>query len=226
MPRRYTKKKRTYKRRRTGYRRKRFTASMGAATIFPRSQVAKLRYTSSMQLTSVFGSLTSDTITLTSPYAPESSGGHQPLGFDQHTALYNHYVVLGAKVTFKVLDYTTGNGGASMVGSYISDDNGAPYSTYTSFIEGRRGPYRAITNMRNSVGWTSKFSTKKFFNVTDVKDNLDRLGSGVTTSPLENAYMHVWAQCLNATDASSQYTIQYTIDYIIAFSEPKDIIPS
>lgn len=225
MPRkRYRRKKKTpYVRRRRRYRKRTPGPTSGVASIFPGSKVAKLRYCSSMQLDSVYGALAFDYIQCINPYAPESSGGHQPLGWDQYAAYYNHYVVLGCKINFKVLDYANGQGGPAIVGSYFSDTSVAPFTTYTTFIENRRGPYRILTNQRNQVGWSTKFSTKKFFNITDVKDNQDRLGASTSGSPSEAAPCFVFYQCFNSTDASSVVTIQYTIDYIVAYSEPKDI---
>lgn len=204
--------------------RKKWSPTSGAVTIFPHSKVAKLRYCTNYTLDSIYGAISHDYVNVSNPYAPESSGGHQPLGWDQYASYYNHAIVLGAKVSFKVLDYTTGQGGPAVIGSYISDGSTAPFTTYTTFVENRRGPYRILTNQRNVVSWSTKFSTKRFFNVTDVKDNFSRLGiSTAGTGPTDAAHCFLFYQCLNSTDASSVVIVQITIDYIIAFSEPKDV---
>lgn len=220
MARKYAKNK--GKRKKRNYR-KRSRAVTGVSSIFPKSRRAVLRYSSNMTLSSPYGAIASDYIHLNGCYAVESSGGHQPMGFDEYSLLYNHYIVVGAKVSCKVLDHTTGQAGPGMVGIIVTDTTSPPYTTHTSYIEAKKGSYRALTNQRNTVSFGIKYSTKKFYNLTDVKDNFDRLGSSLGSNPSELALGLIWYQCLNSSDVDSTIIIAYTVDYIIEFSEPKDI---
>lgn len=219
MARKYAKNKGKRKKRNYRYRSRAVT---GVSSIFPKSRRAILRYNSKMTLSSAYGALTSDYVNLNGCYQVESSGGHQPMGWDEHTALYNHYVVVGARVSCKVLDYTVGAAGPSMIGICVTDTATPPYTTYSSFVEAKKGSWRTLTNQRNQVSFGIKYSTRKFFNITDVKDNMDRLGASIGANPSEIATGTIWYQCLNSSDVDSTVIIAYTIDYIIEFSEPKD----
>ena len=71
-----------------------------------------------------------------------------------------------------------------------------------------------------------KFSTKKFWNVTNVKDNIPRLGAAVTAGPSDEAFFAVWAQAMNVGGDPPVLQYLITIDYVAAMSEPTDLLLS
>lgn len=222
MPRRtYRKRKgrRTYRRRR----RANNTNIQGFVSGMPKVRRARLRYADQIDLTSTAGSIDVFKMRANSVFDPNESGvGHQPMGFDQWALLYNHYVVVGAKISIAAL--ASGSVTSAVCGVYLADDSSVPYSVPEGYIESKKGPYRNINIQRNAVKMTSNFSAKKFFNITDIKDNVVRIGADVGSNPTEPAVFHLWYH--DYQGSTTTQTFQITVDYIVEFSEPKDLSQS
>lgn len=198
---------------------------MGVPSGINPNRKAYLRYCEQVNMTSTSGGLQTWVFSANGVYDPNISGsGHQPMGYDTWATLFNHYVVRGSKINVQV----TSNGtvpNPAYFGLYLTDDSSAPYTSYSEFIEAKRGMYKLLPQDSNrAIYLSNKFSAKRFFNVTDIKDNLDRLGSDVTANPSEQAYFMLWVQTTNATTQAVNAVV--TIDYIVEYSEPKDLSQS
>lgn len=103
---------------------------------FPREMITVLRYVDTHTIQSSAGSAGGQVFRLNSVYDPDFTGaGHQPLYYDQLTAIYNKYVVISANVR---VDF-----------SPLTDDT---ESTTT-------GPYTVGLTMNNSNSWASSGAT-------------------------------------------------------------------
>lgn len=224
MPRRYKRKKKYVPRRKPRRKRRTNNANnMGFVSGMPKVRRARLRYSDTVSITSSAGGLGFYKFRANSVFDPDfDSTGHQPMGFDQWAQLYNHYIVVGAKITIKSLAGTLSS--AAAIGCYISDDTSLPYTSLDGFIEAKRGSWRTMSFQRTAISLYTNFSTKKFFNVTDVKDNFDRLGALVGENPSESAFFNIYYVDLNGDTTSVNAMV--TIDYIVDFSEPKDMVQS
>lgn len=216
--------KRSYKRRRTSSRRpsRRRLTSRNAPSGMPAQRTAILRYTEKMNMTSTAGAMTHQIYKANDCFAPRAAG-HQPMSWNTWETLYNHYVVLGARVSVQFSPYSD-NVSPGYCGIYLTDGSAAPYTVIQSYIEAKRGTYRALGTDGKTKHVGCKFSAKKFFNVTNVKDNLDRLGATVVGSPAELCYFDIWYSTADVSSASVHLMV--TIDYIVSFSEPKDLAQS
>lgn len=221
----YGKRKPTKKRRRNNYRQRNMT-KFGVPSGIPTQRRAYLRYCDVIEIPSNNGVLAGHIFRANSIYDPDETGiGHQPMGFDQWTGLFRHYCVVGAKISIQVKN----NSGSisseqpSTVGVYLSDNNSVEYTTANGFIEAKRGQFRNI-QYHKQARMTTNFSAKKFFNITDIKDNETRLGASITTNPSEMAYFVIW----NQADGTGTTNIAFrvVIDYIVDFMEPKTISQS
>lgn len=220
MPRKYTRK--TKRKSRMRRRTKRF--SQGVPSGMPTQRRATLRYATQSTLTSTSGTMSSHLFRANSVFDPDyTSTGHQPMGFDQWASLFNHYVVVGAKITCTVLsDNVTAS--PFVIGVYLSDDIGLPYTNWYGFKEARKGTQRFFNGgAQNTRAQTvsSFYGAKKFYNIKDIRDNFDRIGSLNTGNPSDGAYFVVYHQQVNST--SDAKNIMVTIDYIVDFSEPKNL---
>lgn len=213
-------KKRNYKKKRKPFRPNN-SNMLGYASGIPRTRRAKLRWSTSSTLDSEYGVIQINAFNANGINYPKA-GTHAPMGFSTWSALYNHYIVVGAKVNIQAMLGQTSDINAGVLGCYISDDTSLPYSDFTGFIEAKRGSWRTLTNLRKPINFSVNFSTKKFFNLTDVKDNNSRLGALVSANPAELAYFNVWYQSFDTADANSKIDYIVTIEYIVEFSEPKD----
>lgn len=156
-----------------------------------------------------------------SMYDPNLTGtGGQPRGYDQWLgasggdALYNQYVVTGAKITATFIN--TDNTDFQQVGIAL-------VSTATAGLAGI--DYLELPPARNKSAFldlagsgqgikklTSKFSAKTFFGVKDVKD-VAGLGADYQNNPTQQAYWHVWVDNPSGADAGPT-RVQIRIDYI------------
>lgn len=193
----------------------------GTPSGMPLTRRAYMRYTDRVAITSTTGLIGQYIFRANSVFDPDLTGtGHQPMGFDQWVTLYNHYVVVGAKITIQCIT-DSGQLQPSAFGVNLQADTGLAYTDFTGFIEAKQGTTKYL------VGGTSimpkpiysSYSAKKFFNITDIKDNLDRLGSPSGTNPNEGAYFVLYYQLLNNASDVQWFTV--TIDYIVDWSEPR-----
>lgn len=230
------KKRRTQKRRRV----KRTKKAMGLSNNarfsgFPGRNIVRLRYAERIDIAPAApASFGFHNFCANGIWDPNITGtGHQPMGFDQWAGFYNHYVVIGSKITVK-WQLGTPNEGLNVifVGTKITDDAGPIITTGNLFenLSERGFSYKMFnpnSNMIRPVTTRSSYSPKKFFNVANVKDNFDRLGALVTANPTEQAVYQLWYA--NSRDVSLGGVLMQafvTIDYIVMFSEPKDIAQS
>lgn len=220
----YRIKKKTYKPKRVHKRKAKYVKiSRGVPSGMSSTQVANLRYAFSTSLTATT-TLAGSAFRCNSCFDPEVSlGGHQPMGYTTWSSLYNHYVVLGSKITIRWVS-PDANTTPSICGVYTTDTETFPYSDAGGFMEARRGMTRDLpSGNTRQITTVGKYSPKKFFNIKDVKDNLLRLGALVGADPSEEAYYMVWLQAHTGTVT---WYLTISIDYIVLFSEPKDLAQS
>lgn len=221
MPIKYKRRKKTYKRKR---RRSMYSLAprLGVPSGIARQQTVRLRYCEFQTISSATGSLGITYFRANDVYDPRTgSGGHQPMGYDTWASLYNHYVVVSS--TCKVL--WTGDTAITnpfVCGTYLDDDGTMTYTSGEEFIEAGKGSHAvAIGRQSIPLRTSSRFNAKKFFNITDIKDNRDELGARVGTNPIDQAHFAIWFQMLNAGTDTVNY--QVVIDYTVVFSEPKTL---
>lgn len=199
---------------------------------FPRKRVT-LRYSEMKTIninapgTGTGSNFTSLNFRCMNPYDPDPLPGpfqHQPLNYDIWASLYNHVTIVGAKCTVRFVDIE--GFPHTIVGVHLNDVAAAPYQKAQTYIESKRGPYGHLINrMDRAMTLTCNFSTKRFFNVKDIKDNQSRFGRNTATgtaigATTEEAFFNIWA-CTQVGGAAV-INLEITIDYICDFSEPKD----
>lgn len=217
-------KKRTYRKKRKPRKRKALVSNYVPSGM-PTQRVAKLRYVEQITLQSTLGLLASYVFSANDLFDPNHTGiGHQPMGFDQWAVLFNHYTVLGSRCQARVA-FQANNVSTSMCGMYLTDGKLAPYNDSDQFQEARKGTTKLMSSGQSqAVRISQNYSAKRFHNVTDVKDNIARLGAPVGSSPTEEAFFNIW--CQTKDGATKNFTFIVEIDYIVSFSEPKDLSQS
>lgn len=214
-------KRRHIQRRKKSYKYRPLT-SRSVPSGLPVQRVAKLRYATVGVLTCSTGIMNEVLFRANGPYDPEvAAGGSTPMSWTTYwQGIYNHQVVLGAKIWAKIV--TDSAPQPSFTGLYLSDGTSTLYTTAREYVEARKGTNRMISPLNDKMfKLTNNYSAKRFYNVKDVKDNMNRLGSATNAVPTEQAYFHLWHQTLDSSTDSIRYSI--VIDYIVLFSEPKDI---
>lgn len=169
MRRKYTAKKRTYRKKRFSQSKRITTAAYIhkplSANGLPNVLTTKLKYTSAFTLTtSAVGALSTYHWHLNSLFDPDSTGvGHQPYLYDQLKALYTNYLVIG---TYCAIKLTPINYNQNMIitGVRVNDNTSAPPTSWdylkeighTAFINLIAGAnprtYRRYVDIARAIG--------------------------------------------------------------------------
>lgn len=145
----------------------------------------------------------------------------QPRGFDQLMPLYDHYTVLGSKITF---DYANSDNQNQQLLTITCHDNFNVSTDHRDYMERGYGLAKTVVAARASGKSTGSLSLKcspaKFLGVSNLLDEKDTQGS-VNTNPVEQVYYHIAVSDLNGNEDSDPIHGWVTIDYIVRFQEPK-----
>lgn len=213
---------------------------------FPKTKVAKLRYVEEITLDTTVPSLTSNgmavaTFRANSCYDPRYAlGGHQPRGWDEHTALYREYVVLGSKITFQPV--SIGTTGTSFQQPFymglIKRNEADPIISASANIgevmERRMGQYRRLPSIYGKQQTlTATFSHKKTFRTNPATEMIVTEQAALdpehhADQTHQNSVLYDVYILPNAGAVSNQGPIPciVTIEYIVLFGNPKALAQS
>lgn len=193
---------------------------------FPKTKVVTMRYATNLKHQLTLGRLQLKW-RANGIHDPDfTGGGHQPMGADQWALFYNHYVVLGSRISCTVTGSDSSETGSLAINMLLSDDSSVPTDISALIEEGRgttqmQGGFNAI-GTRTVIG---KYSAKKFYNIKDVKDNVTRIGSAFGGDPTDIAFYNLTIED-PALTTSSDISVLTVIDYIVLMGEPKDLAQS
>lgn len=193
---------------------------------FPKKMLMTHKYVETVSHTSTTGVASFYKFICNGMFDPNyNSTGHQPYYFDQMSAIYNHYTVIGSKISIKVIPAATATVPFKIVLSQNDDvvqvntsiDGMAEQSTSTALRIFPSGSNDLIRTMVN------KWSAKKTFGGSVLAN--DNLQGSSTANPSE---ITVWSIGLQALDGSSTVStyLDVEITYIAVWDEIKDIAQS
>lgn len=228
MPGRYAKKTKKSRRAPRRYRRRsRKLLSFTKAPI-PNRFATKLRYVSDQNLSinpGIGGTAGVHVVSANGLYDPDiTATGHQPRGFDQFMVMYDHYVVIGAKITCA---FSRQNGQAnedSMIGIALKD-SASVAADVNDYLEGRNTSSRPFCGGYNGAGKpspvtvTKTASVSKFLSITHPLSSNNARGTNAS-NPSEQLYFHIFSAPFGAGDALPT-NIWYRVEYLVVFVEPK-----
>lgn len=148
--------------------------------------------------------------------------GHQPLYFDQMSVVYNHYTVIGSKITIRATKTDASNQIPTTVGVYIDDDGTVVSTNLNTLIEQSQSRYKFVTQERDAI-FTMKWSAKKQFGGSILGN--DNLQGTTTSDPNEQSFFTVFA---NSEQLVTSTSIQLwaDIEYIAVWSELRPVAGS
>ncbi len=164
-------------------------------------------------------------------FDPDITGtGHQPMGLDQLMDAYDHYTVIGAKMTVKFMT----NASATPTGSYnlgirLSDTN-TPVTGQTRIREAGLNRWGSITQSSGNaalISLTKGYSTRSFFGLSrgTVMARADLKGT-IAANPAEQCFFHIWAAAFDGTSNPTPVLLNVSIVYSAIFSEPRLLVQS
>lgn len=202
-------------------------------TGFPVKKTVHLRYAQEVNLNAAISSLAIQTFVANGMYDPDFTGtGHQPSGFDQNMAFYDHYTVTHARCRVRMANVTTSNVAPAYFDVCLTD-NSATFSgmAVESFLESRFAhgdTMKSVGTERNYFGYDPwrevHFDAKKFFTTKDIIGDANYQGN-TSANPTEQAFFHVVVASPGATDPAN-ITLLCVIDYIAVLTEPTNIAAS
>jgi len=224
--------RRVRKRRQTRYSKRRISRGIKRLPSwfpFGKSRTCKLRYSETLTINPALGTAGTYTFSANGLYDPNISGsGHQPYGFDQLCALYNHYYVTGARCRVTLINNPADT--FFTIGLKLCDATTLNTSNPEYLLEQPGFRKRILSNStalaRNIV--SSNFSCKKFFNLRGKSFILadDTLSGSASANPAEQAYFVFVYQPVLPTQDLTTATFIVEIDYIATFTGPKELSAS
>ena len=187
---------------------------------FPKKLVMTHKYFETVDIQNTAGSTANYQFRCNDLFDPNFTGtGHYPSFVTKMLTIYDHYTVIGAKCTLKFAHGVSG-GVAANACMYINDDTTIT-PTITSLME--QSTARTIflpANTFDPKKITLKWSAKKAFG-RDILGNFSLRGDA-SAGPTENQCFTfvIWPQDLASTQT---YNLQWSLEYIAVWTEPKDI---
>lgn len=153
-----------------------------------------------------------------------SGGGHQPRGFDEMMSFFDHFHVIGAKITVRMVDQNSTKEG-TLITLWVADTSTVP-TLYSDFSERRSMKTALLPGNGNSGVRTLShgFSSKRQFGKSPLDDNTQQ--GDATANPSEGAYFMVNVSNSGVGTFLDPVETYTTIDYITVFTEAKQIGPS
>jgi hypothetical protein len=191
---------------------------------FPAQKQVSMSYVSRHRLTTSTGSVSVQQFRLNSLYDPDFTGaGHQPMGFDQWAAFYNHYVVLKCHYEVEFVDVSNSVATQSTVAFHVSDDTSIPTDLETLT---ELGSQTAMASIYGPTVISGSVDVAAFFRRPKNTLTLDAdLRAPVTTIPTDIVIGSLVSQT-NSQASSGTIDAIVKLVFTSVFMEPKDLVGS
>lgn len=226
-----SRKRKYFKSRRSGeyakYKRRNIRSAGLYQTVAPRSISRRLRYTERFTLNpGPAGAGATVVYRANDIFDPtDAVGGHQPPGFDEYMTFYDHFTVVGSKCRAILFNASEVAGDRYYVTLDLRDRN-TPQVDVTVSISNQKG--LAVRSLGGAQGGSDVvevdkgFSAKKFFRISSFIGK-DQYRGSIGAAPTELAYYHINAYPGSTGSDPAAVNGLVVIDYIVFFSEPKQL---
>jgi len=230
--RRWNNRRRNYARK--SYARKSYTRNAGnnqvisGGRLLPEKSKYLFKYAEKVSIDPPTGGLSSSYfISTNSLFDPNRSGvGHQPYGFDEFMTFYDHYTVIGSKITITLL-----NTGSTSTDTYLvaitERDTTSAVADITHLIEMGNSTYATIAAANGSSGvatLTHRSNPAKFLGRSAPLADPDLKGT-VSSSPVEESFFEINVANFSIDDPPT-IDVLINVEYIAVLTEPKKFTQS
>lgn len=198
---------------------------------YPKKKVVRLRYVTQVVINPPVGSIAYHQFNLNGMFDPDRTGiGHQPRGFDQQMLGYQHYTVIGSKISATYTPVTAGTSSPGYMGIYISSSSNVPhYTDPADLMETRAGAGKIVMSGaspdKQPLTVRRRWSSRKFFGTTGVVGK-DLYRGSPTLNPAELAVANLWAGSISGTTDPPSMNFLVQMEFIAVLTEPNSIAPS
>lgn len=205
--------------RRRNYRRKN-TPSTAAGPLATKLK-AKLIYHETVNMDPGVGGLASSQVfSANGVFDPNiTGGGHQPRGFDQLIALYDHCTVIASKIHLQLANNDQTNPNLVVLSLR---DNSAAVPSVDDVMEYRFVKQKVLGieggSCTGQIGM--QCNPNRYLGKSKPLNNSD-LRNSVGSNPVEQAYFHLSCLPVDGVTNSASVSAQVRIEYTVIFTEPK-----
>lgn len=219
-------KKRPFRKRKRFSRKRRITRfRRNSLSVIPRKVFKKLNYSTTLSLNATAVSADSYAFSCNNLFDSNFSGvGHQALGFDQlcgATGLYDHAVVVGAKLTATFLTNGSGSSSAARVMIFIRDIGTLTTFNPDTVAEQPGTMHRVISPLtsNNRTTMVYKVNPNKWLGKSSPLSSKELKNSAVA-GPTEQCFFHIYVSGIGSNDPGN-VDVVVKLEYLAAFIEPK-----
>lgn len=190
----------------------------------PQAMVTTLRYTDPVTINPAIGAAGGWAFSANGLFDPNITGtGHQPMGFDQLMAFYNHYEVIGARIKMTAVPASEVTG--FNFGVKLDDNSAFTTIAYESACEHSMTAWKTHpgVNLSNGFDVYNSFSSKKFFG--ERSGDRETWGNAAS-NPNEQAYFICFISPLTNLQDIGPIPCMVAIEYIVKFHEARDLSAS
>lgn len=226
-------KKRTYKKRTYKPRPSRalaFKTNVNTGRGFPKKMTMTHKFFHNGLLTNTTGtpsSIATEQFPVNGMFKPvDGSDTHQPLYFDQMSAIYNKFTVIGSKIKITFVNNQGVNSSGAILTAFLNDKNSTIVPVLMStMIEQTGGKFQVMRSAGNASSGINKsfdytWSAKKRFG-NGVLANNDLSGNDTTNPVITPGYVIAMQDMSKTTTETVAFTVEIT--YISVWSGLKDI---
>lgn len=183
---------------------------------FPSNIITRLRYGTVKILTTT--ALAGNVWRMNSIFDPDvTAAGHQPLYHDQFGAIYNHYTVIGSKLTAR---YVRLSGDMSVLVGINVDDDTTPSTTFETLMEQNKGVNTLLglaTGGTSDQVLTVTYGSERDEGI-DPYAGGDLIRTAMGSNPAEVFAAYTWGISGDATTSCITH-VDIQIEYTVLFSE-------
>lgn len=184
---------------------------------FPRTLRTKLKYVDGAKITAAIGAGGEYVFSANGLFKPnQTAAGHQPLYFDQYSALYNHWTVLSSKISV----WCCTNGTSNVSWSLVLDDDATAATNPAAREESRSAKMQTMAPLQDVVVFTQTFNAQTNFGGSVLSD--PNLQGTIAANPTEQMYYVITAASANGLSAID-VDFHVRIEYDVVWQELKTV---
>lgn len=197
---------------------KRVIYSVPRLTLMGNQQKVTFKYSDFFSLNPALAGFASYVFCANGVYDPNITGvGHQPRGFDQLMALYDHFVVIHSKITATAMEATSTDKTNKWLALTLQDDS-TPFAFSNDIFECRHTKWKPMYKDVPVGNLTMEFNNGFLGRSKPLSD--PELKGSVSANPTETAFYIVYYGT-DGGDDPGPVTCRVDIEYTVVLIEPK-----
>ncbi len=183
---------------------------------FPQRLMTKLRYCDTFPITSTLGAQGLQSYRWNSTFDPDMTGtGHQPLYRDTYAGIYDHYAVVRARATVRILNAVTT---VPFLVGIVTDDDGTPSASANTISEMSTAQTRLISPLSGSMSNVTLTATWDCVKVLGIDPYTSQTyKTAVGSNPTEDSTLSIF--CYTTDGSTNSIVFQIVLEQDVLWTE-------